>query len=83
MILLRNGNGKIVLYFSEMTLRQLKREAFDFSYSAELTIEKHKTYVTALSMFLISLELPKKQHHGTDLLTLYRTSMTKTGYLIL
>lgn len=83
MILLRNSDGKILLYFSEMTLQQLKREAFDFSYSTEFTIEKHKTYVITLSMFLISSELPKKQHHGTDLFSLYRTSMTKIGYLIL
>lgn len=35
--------------------------------STEFTTEKHKSYFTTLSMFLISLELPKKLHHGTVL----------------
>lgn len=35
--------------------------------STEFTIEKHKSYFIILSMFLISLELPKKLHHGTVL----------------
>lgn len=55
------------LYFCEMTLWQLKREAFGINSSTEFTIEKHKSYFTTLSMFLISLELPKKQCHGTVL----------------
>lgn len=35
--------------------------------STEFTIEKHKSYFITLSMLLISLELPKKLHHGTVL----------------
>jgi len=44
-----------------------ERETFGFNATTEFTIEKHKTYFTTLSMFLISLELPNKERHGTVL----------------
>lgn len=84
-ILLRKSERKISLYFCEMTLWQLKREAFGFNSSTEFTIEKHKSYFPTLSMFIVALELPKKQHHGTILkfVSLHRTYVTEISYFIL